>query len=359
MEPGTFGRSGMTAGTGAQDSADRASLWSYAALLLRRRRLIVGTGLAASLIAGVVSLLTPRDHKAKASFVSQEPPGPQGAIGQLATQFVLPLRVTNAASPQFYADLLVSRTVMRDVLLTEYEVAQPRPFRGTLVEYFRIHEDDPVKRLARGLRRLHKIVEVTVSTKTGVVEFAVTTESPALSLRVAQRMLELVNDYNLRRRQSQARQEREFLEGRLTEVRRELSQAEDSLARFSRRNRRLADSPELQVEQERLQRQVTLRQQVYLTLAQNFEAAKLEEVRSTPLISVIDQPDVFVEPLLRHTLLKVLAAFLVATVLVAGFTLATAVLRRAGEGELGGYREFMEVLRDATADVRRLFGRAA
>ena len=292
----------------------------------------------------MVSLLTPRDHKAKASFVSQEPPGPQGAIGQLATQFGLPLRVTNAASPQFYADLLVSRTVMRDVLLTEYEVAQPRPFRGTLVEYFRIHEDDPVKRLARGLRRLHKIVEVNVSTKTGVVEFAVTTESPALSLRVAQRMLELVN---------------EFLEGRLTEVRRELSQAEDSLARFSRRNRRLADSPELQVEQERLQRQVTLRQQVYLTLAQNFEAAKLEEVRSTPLISVIDQPDVFVEPLLRHTLLKVLAAFLVATVLVAGFTLATAVLRRAGEGELGGYREFMEVLRDATADVRRLFGRAA
>ena len=96
-----------------------------------------------------------------------------------------------------------------------------------------------------------------------------------------------------------------------------------------------------------------------LRLAQNFEAAKLEEVRSTPLISVIDQPDVFVEPLLRHTLLKVLAAFLVATVLVAGFTLATAVLRRAGEGELGGYREFMEVLRDATADVRRLFGRAA
>ena len=128
----------------------------------------------------------------------------------------------------------------------------------------------------RGLRRLHKIVEVNVSTKTGVVEFAVTTESPALSLRVAQRMLELVNDYNLRRRQSQARQEREFLEGRLTEVRRELSQAEDSLARFSRRNRRLADSPELQVEQERLQRQVTLRQQIYLTLAQNYEAAKLD-----------------------------------------------------------------------------------
>src|SRR5439155_1105600 len=186
-----------------------------AALLLRRRRLVVGTGLAASLIAGVVSLLTPRDHKAKASFVSQEPPGPQGAIGQLATQFGLPLRVTNAASPQFYADLLVSRTVMRDVLLTEYEVAQPRPFRGTLVEYFRIHEDDPVKRLARGLRRLHKIVEVTVSTKTGVVEFAVTTESPALSLRVAQRMLELVNDYNLRRRQSQARQERDCAGGRV------------------------------------------------------------------------------------------------------------------------------------------------
>jgi len=46
-------------------------------------------------------------------------------------------------------------------------------------------------------------------------------------------------------------------------------------------------------------------------------------------------------------------------VLVAGFTLATAVLRRAGEGELGGYQEFIEVLRDAAADVRRLFGRAA
>jgi uncharacterized protein involved in exopolysaccharide biosynthesis len=356
----TLGKPGTTTMGDTRAVPDDGSPWSYATLLLRRRRLIVGTGMAAALVAGVVSLLTPREHEAKASFVSQESSAvPQGTLGQLASQFGLPLRLSSAPSPQFYADLLVSRTVLRDVLLTEYAVPGPPPFRGDLLAYFRIREEIPSERLSRGLRRLRRAMDVTVASKTGVVEFSVRTKDPDLSVRVANRLLELVNDYNLRRRQTQAREEREFVEGRLAEVRLELAQAEDSLARFSKENRRISDSPELQIEQERLRRQVMLRQQLYLSLAQSFDAAKLEEVRGTPLIMVIDQPDVLVQRLPRRTLLKVAIALVLGALLVAGFTLVTAFVRSAGGREVNGYQEFVHALRDATAGVRRWFGRAA
>src|SRR2546422_7881000 len=43
----------------------------------------------------------------------------------------------------------------------------------------------------------------------------VRTDIPMLSVRVVGRLLELVNEFDLHRRQTQARAEREFVEGRL------------------------------------------------------------------------------------------------------------------------------------------------
>ena len=60
---------------------------------------------------------------------------------------------------------------------------------------------------------------------------------------------------------------------------------------FLRQIRRYDQSAQLQFEHERLQREIELRQQVYITLVQAFEQVRVEEVRNTPGISVLESPE--------------------------------------------------------------------
>ena len=78
---------------------------------------------------------------------------------------------------------------------------------------------------------------------------------------------------------------------RLQEARKELDSAEDALQQFLEDNRTYQDSPRLVVQEARLQRRVDLLQQVYLTLAQSYERARIDEARNTPVINIIDSPE--------------------------------------------------------------------
>src|SRR5437667_10666358 len=118
------------------------SLWSYATVLLRWGRLVIVLPLAGGVVAGVVSLSTPREYRASASFVPQDPAAAQPGLSLLASQFGISVPRSSTTSPQFYADLLGSREILRGVVATPYTALQ-RPGRtGDLVEYFNIRSTD-------------------------------------------------------------------------------------------------------------------------------------------------------------------------------------------------------------------------
>src|SRR6267378_7606906 len=108
----------------SEQGADEAgiSLWWYASVVLRRWRLVVMVPMLVAAIVAVSSLLSARQYVASAAFVPQEPPTAQSGLGELARQFGVAAPRANASSPQFYADLLVSREVLRDVIVTAYSV---------------------------------------------------------------------------------------------------------------------------------------------------------------------------------------------------------------------------------------------
>jgi len=132
--------------------------------------------------------------------------------------------------------------------------------------------------------------------RTGTVRLSVTTPYAALALRVNQRLLEAAEPVQSRQRQSQAAAERRFTEQRLDEVKQELSHAEDKLQAFLQRNRDYRDSPQLSFEQDRLAREVARQQQLYTSLSQAYEQAKIEEVRDTPVFTVVERPDLPIRP---------------------------------------------------------------
>lgn len=335
----------------ADGVADGVNLWSYATALLRHRYLVLGLALVAGAWTGGRSLVSPRKYTAAASFVPQEMAA-QAGVSQLASQLGFGTTRASTSSPQFYVDLLQSREILRDVVTRSYNVSGSGPFTGDLVQFFKIVSPDRDEAVARAVQKLKVVLTVRANASTGVVRFDVHTTSPQLSLQITNRLLELVNDYNLRRRQSQARAEREFVEQRLGLAQQALTAAEDAIIAFSRRNRRYADSPELVAEEARLQRQVNLRQQVYFTLAQSYEVAKIDEVRNTPVITVVERPEGFVEKRARGTIAKAIIALFGGTLLAVVLAFTIEYLKAARSAGSRHYLEFVALQRQVVAELR-------
>jgi len=327
------------------------SLWWYASVVLRRWRVVVLVPTLVAAIVAVSSLLSARQYVASAAFVPQEPPAAQSGLGELARQFGVAAPRANASSPQFYADLLVSREVLRDVILTPYSVGSGSDSSVDLLQYFHIAVPNRDDAVVLAIRRLRRVLSVRTDRNTGVVSFQVRTDVPTLSVRVVGRLLELVNEFDLHRRQTQARAEREFVEGRLALADTALMAAEDDLAAFYRRNRRFSDAPGLVAEEARLKRKVDLRQQLYITLAQNRETARIEELRSTPVITVLERPEAFVEPDARGTIGKTIVAFFAVGFLAVGLAFLKEYLAKSREAGAADYQEFVSLGRASVAGM--------
>jgi uncharacterized protein involved in exopolysaccharide biosynthesis len=165
-------------------------------------------------------------------------------------------------------------------------------------------------------------------------------------------MVELLNQFNLERLQSQSRARRQFAQERRDEAEKELKDAESEQLRFLQTNRRYADSPLLSFEEQRLARQVQLRQDVFMTLTREYEQARIAEVRDTPLLTVIDQA---VPPERRSFPPRKLIVLLVMIAsALTGVTLAyLRELQRAVQLEdRPEYRSFQQAWRAARNDLR-------
>jgi uncharacterized protein involved in exopolysaccharide biosynthesis len=232
------------------------------------------------------------------------------------------------SSPAFYAELLKSRDVLRQTVETRYAFAtQGDSMRGTLIELFREHAASPALRRDLAAKDLLKSIDVTVGRETGTIDLDVSSAWPELSQQVAARMIQLVSDFNLHRRQTKAGAERRFVEARLAESRDSLRAAEGRLQAFLQRNRAYQNSPQLLFEHDRLDRDVNMQQQLYTTLAQSYEAARIDEVRNTPVITLMEPPDLPAKPNARLALLKGLLAGIVGLGLGAFFVAARQALR--------------------------------
>ena len=134
--------------------------------------------------------------------------------------------------------------------------------------------------------------------------------SPAVSHALNSRLLALLDDFNRDTRRSQSSAERRFTEARQAQLRAELRASEDSAQRFLEDNRSgIATSPQLKFIYDRLQRGVTLKQQVYGNMVQAFEQARIDEVRDTPVITVVESPHRPARPVSRQLAIKAALAF--------------------------------------------------
>lgn len=294
-------------------------------IVREHRRLLFAPPLALVLLATVVTLAMGRRYTARAAFAPQGEPMSLGAVSGLAAQFGINVPGGSAAdSPDLYAELVRSTPLLLQVARDSVPTAAGR---AALADFYDVPGEGEA-RAARTAERLGRDLRVHVTPRSGLVRVAVRTRDPAVSHAALEAILARVNRYNLETKRTQARAEREFIETRLAAVRDELRESERAMEQFLRANREFSRSPALTFEHDRLERALTQRANVLNALVEDLERARLAEVRTTPVITVVEPPVLPALPDRRGLALRILLAG-TGGLLIGGFLVLVIEWRRA------------------------------
>lgn len=330
-------------------------------MVLEHRRLVFGLPAVLSIVVVVSAFLWPRSYTAHGAFMPQTASNSLARFAGLASQFGVALPGQDPGqSPEFYADLVASDELLREAVDSTYEFSHDgERVRTTLVALWGKSQDALPARRQAVIRRLRRGLSVSVNPKTSVVGVAMWGRNPELSAQVVQRVLDLVNWFNLRKRQSQASQEANFVEARLADAKADLRGHEDALQGFLQRNREYRSSAQLQFEHDRLEREVTLRQQTVTQLAQAYETARIDEVRNTPVITIVEHPVVPPEPDRRYLLLKGTLALIGGALMGMLLAVGQETIRRLARAQPLASEKTRRLLREALTSFGRGTGRAS
>lgn len=252
-----------------------------------------------------------------------------------------------------YAELIRTRALLIPIALETLSVAEKGGRRVALMDLLKIKAPTPEIRATIAVAALRGLIDAKEEKKLGGLKVSVATEWPSVSLSLAARLVQRVNQFNLETRKSQAAAERQFVERQAAEAEEALREAENRLQAFLQRNRDIGSSPALAFERDRLQREVARQNQIYLSWLQNREEARIREVRDTPVITVVDSPQLPFLPEPRKSAQKALLGTIAGVMLGALLAFLADTLSIARQSKDLEAREFFRLVENATPRVLR------
>jgi uncharacterized protein involved in exopolysaccharide biosynthesis len=259
--------------------------------MIRYRWRILRWVLVMGTLAALIVFTKPRLYSAYGSFIPQGSDQGKSGLSALAGQLGVSISGgSQTLTPEFYIKVLKSRELLRTITHDTLTVRERGNRRIPFFDLFDIHNGSPAQREEEGIKQLTRMISASATRTTGLVEFAVATPWPSVSVQIAMAAVNGVNEFNQRMRQEQAGSERKFVEARLAVASDDLRAAEDRLESFLRNNRQFLSSPDLTFQRDRLQRDVSLKQQVFTSLTQSYEDVRLREVRDTPVVTLVETP---------------------------------------------------------------------
>jgi uncharacterized protein involved in exopolysaccharide biosynthesis len=187
-------------------------------------------------------------------------------------------------------DVVKSRTIAREVVLHKWKTTKyDEPvdllgFDGKLVK-------DSVKAVYSAIIGYNKLVSIETNKATGLMKLNVETEDPILCAEIANYLGQAVTKYVQEYQGGESKRNIEHINKRLVEVERELKSVEELIKIFQTKNRDIS-SPQARLEFGRMQRDLQIKQQVYLTLNQQIELAQIEKIKKSPVINILDKAEV-------------------------------------------------------------------
>ena len=252
-----------------------------------RRRYVRNIAIAA--VVGVaVAFLWPKSFTAKATILpSQQNSALSSMLAQVGGTIGAGLiGSTDESMVKLYPDILSSRRLLDEVL------AEPRD-SGTFLDHFaRIKDDDPHVRHYLILKHIGDNFSASVDIRNQLVTVTFTDRDPSFAADFLNRLIIALNEFLQHQMKTNAKTERTAIKQRLDQVKAALDSSEIRLKDFEEVNRGIQTSPELQMRQGRLARDVEINSGIFVELTKQYEIAKIEELRTTPLVNELDSADI-------------------------------------------------------------------
>ncbi len=249
-------------------------------------------------IAGVIYALTSPEVFSTSSYFITKTGKSSGmsSLGQLAALAGVPMGNSGAIDPSEYLD-----KVIQDQQFISGLYERKWLFKGDslpLEKILGVEKDTTLANWSHAYFmakieavRKGKLLSIGKDPKVGVLTLNTNMPDPRLAYDVNRYTLDFISNYIRNSIQSQAKEKRSFIEDRLKEVKIDLQNAENNLAKFKERNL-MSSSPQVMLEEGRLVRQVTINQEIYLQFQKQYEMARIEELDDQPLIQIVRNPEV-------------------------------------------------------------------
>ena len=278
------------------DEESSLDLLYYVELLVINVKILITIPLITSVISIVYVLyFTNPVYESTAKIMSSSSPGKISQSLGLASQFGIDLLPMQNQVEWPYPEIIKSRTLARSILkrkFDSYKYGKEKSLQGIL-----LNESVPEnQKIAETLAINNLLNSISVSkSKKEVYTLRVTTFEAKLAADIAAVIIDELDKNQREKNNAKVRDTRTFIEERILEIGKELNTAEESLKVFRERNRRITNSPSLLLEEERLIREVAVLTGVFTTLKQKLETTKIDEVKDSDYVIVLDPPEVPLE----------------------------------------------------------------
>jgi len=330
----------------ASDESEEIHLIDYVNVILKRRWLIVVGVFLSVLLVGIKSKTMPPVFTASAKFLPSKNPDMISRMGTLVGGGKVETFEDNVTS-EYYTELLKSNSFLERIAKRKF---LSKKFGGDidLISYYKIEDNNDNVRLIKAKRAISGNLKISIERSTKLINLSYSTTEPELSAEIVNGFLEELIIYNQDIRDTKAKQNRKFIEGQLEETHQLLKKAEEDLADFAARNRKIA-TPELEVDLDRLKRNVKVQEEVYITLKKQVELAKIEEQERKPAIEIIEKAAVPLYKSAPKTRKNLILAVFVSFALFVGLAFVLEHLRKMNPGE-ERTQEFLKYLKDIKND---------
>ena len=279
---------------------DEISFLTIILILVRHVKLIIILPATFSFLAIIYVLFFTKPYYTSTSklMTSSSSVGGLSQAAGLAEQFGLVIPASQSTPNWGAADIIKSRTLARALLKRKFDTKE----FGLGKSFFQIltygnnepkFNNDTLE--FKAVDKVVKMINLSEDRRSGHYTITLSASEPQLAADIITVLIEELDKHQKEYNKALKSKARQFIEGRINAVAKELVQAEETLKDFTASNRRIENSPLLLLEQQRLGREVSVLTNVYTMLKQQLETTKIEEVKESEYVIVLDPPEAPIE----------------------------------------------------------------
>jgi len=267
-------------------------------VLARQLKIIIIIPFITSLLAIIYALFftTPVYESTAKIMSSSSGPAPSQAVG-IAAQFGINIPGSQPDPEWDYSEIIKSRTIARAMLKRKFDTEEYGT-QKSLLQILTYGYQSPEVGLDTLIKDgVDKVINmINIQNNGSFYDLTISATEPIFARDFAIALIDELDSHQRDYNKKKTSETRKFIEDRIEDTRFELENAEETLKIFNDRNRRIENSPTLQLERQRLLREVSVLIGVFTTLKQQLETTKIEEVKESDYVVVLDPPEA---PLIR------------------------------------------------------------